>query len=305
MCAQVRNLRTGSDVYVFAKAFVIATGAVGVPQVLANSGFGSIVKEGPGRLPALGKFLCEQSIAFCQIVLKREIVDDIRTNPKFAEKVKAHQEKYPKDPLPIPFTDAEPQVMIPYTTNFPHHVQVHRDAFSYGDVGPRADSRIVVDLRFFGKQDIDPNNSVFFGPRNKPSPTMWEPGVLDMYGMPQATFEVRRSPKDLVRDHTMMNDMVNVANHLGAFLPGSLPQFMEPGLALHITGTCRIGKDRETSVADPSSKVHGINNLWVGGNGCIPDSTACNPTLTSVAIAIKGAEAIVEYLKKVKDQPYH
>lgn len=76
--------------------------------------------------------------------------------------------------------------MIPYTTAFPHHVQVHRDAFSYGDVGPRADSRIVVDLRFFGKQDIDVNNQVYFGKKATPMQS-WEAGVYDMYGMPQAT----------------------------------------------------------------------------------------------------------------------
>ena len=47
-------------------------------------------------------------------------------------------------------------------------------------------------------------------------------------------------------------------------------------------GTTRIGNDPETSVANAESRVHGIDNLWVGGNGCIPDATASNPTRTSV-----------------------
>ena len=47
-------------------------------------------------------------------------------------------------------------------------------------------------------------------------------------------------------------------------------------------GTTRIGKDPKTSVANAESRVHDIDNLWVGGNGCIPDATASNPTRTSV-----------------------
>jgi len=286
---KVRKLGTNDDVLVIAKTFIIACGAVGTPQILANSHIGGV---------ALGRFLCEQSIAFCQIVLKREIIDSIRTNPAWKERVEEHIKKHPSDPLPIPFNDPEPQVMIPYTTNFPYHCQIHRDAFSYGDVGPRADPRVVVDLRFFGKQDINENNRVFFG---MPGPfSGWQAGITDIYGMPQATFVVERSQADDLRDHEMMRDMTNVANALGAFLPGSQPQFMEPGLALHITGTTRIGTNPETSVADPSSRVHGFQNLWVGGNGCIPDSTASNPTLTSIAIALKGAESVVKYLAATK-----
>jgi len=281
----VRDLAKNADVLVLAKTVVLACGAVGTPQVLANSQI---------QPKALGHYLCEQSIAFCQIVLKRDIVEGIATNPDFAAKVAAHQKKHPKDPLPIPFDEPEPQVMIPYSHDFPWHCQIHRDAFSYGGVGPRADSRVVVDLRFFGKQEVKEENQVFFGTRE--GPLGWVAGVTDSYGMPQASFEVTRSKADLENDHRMMNDMTNVANALGGYLPGSEPQFMDPGLALHITGTTRIGTDPETSVADPSSRVHGFKNLWVGGNGCIPDSTGCNPTLTSVAIALKGADTLVEYL---------
>ncbi|KAF8867769.1 hypothetical protein CPB85DRAFT_105397 [Mucidula mucida] len=222
----VRDLATDMDVIVLVKSVVIACGAVGTPQVLANSGI---------HPQALGRYLCEQSIAFCQIVLKRDIVEDIEHNPKFADKVAAHHAKYPTDPLPIPFDEPEPQVTIPYSHEHPWHTQIHRDAFSYGGVGPRADSRV------------------------------WTPGVTDSYGMPQATFEVTRSRVDHETDHKMMNDMTDVANALGGYLPGSEPQFMEPGLALHITflqGTTRIGTDPATSVADPSSMVHGYKNIW-------------------------------------------
>ncbi|SJL07213.1 probable Pyranose 2-oxidase [Armillaria ostoyae] len=281
VAALIRDLKADCDRLVIAKAYVVACGSVCTPQILWNSNI---------RPEALGRNLTEQSIAFCQIVLKRSIVDAIRCNPDYKEQVENHCKHHPCDPLPIPFDDPEPQVTIPYSSNHKWHTQIHRDAFSYGDVGPRSDPRVVVDLRFFGKSDILDTNMVTF-----------DETYTDIYGMPQATFCVQRTREDGERDHEMMKDMTNIANILGGYLPGSEPQFMEPGLALHITGTTRIGVDPKTSVADPSSKVHGFRNLWVGGNGCIPDSTACNPTLTSVAIAIKGAESVVAYMRRIKD----
>lgn len=54
----VRDLKTDTDHFVIAKAVVIACGAVGTPQVLYNSGV---------RPWALGRFMTEQSLSFCQV----------------------------------------------------------------------------------------------------------------------------------------------------------------------------------------------------------------------------------------------
>ncbi|KDN33181.1 hypothetical protein RSAG8_13728, partial [Rhizoctonia solani AG-8 WAC10335] len=200
------------------------------------------------------------------------------------------------DPNGTPFTDPEPQITMPYTKETPWHTQIHRDAFSYGDVGSRTDPRLVVDLRYFGRQEIKPTNFITFSKDH-----------TDIYGMSQATFNVTRSDKDAEVDQRMMLAMCEAANKLGPFLPGSTPQFMAPGLALHITGTTRLGKvegqepskeELEISAANQCSQVYGHNNLYVGGNNVIPDSTACNPTRTSVAYAIKAAADIVEKLKE-------
>ena len=52
----------------------------------------------------------------------------------------------------------------------------------------------------------------------------------------------------------------------------------------------RLGEEDDgTSVADPYSRVWGYENLVVGGNALIPTATAMNPTLMSVAIAVRGA----------------
>ena len=79
--------------------------------------------------------------------------------------------------------------MIPYHSDFPWHVQIHRDSFSYGEINFKADPRVVVDLRFFGKSDISEANKVTFSPLEplKDQSGRWEPGKQDIYGMPQAT----------------------------------------------------------------------------------------------------------------------
>ncbi|PBK97966.1 hypothetical protein ARMGADRAFT_1076421 [Armillaria gallica] len=266
VAAVCRNLKTDHDILVVAKVCrndTIKYVTLTLLNVLLSSPVDRRI-----RPDVLGKNLTEQSIAFCQIVLKRSIVEAISTNPAYKDLVAEHREKHPNDPLLIPFDNPEPQVTIPYSSEHPWHTQIHRDAFSYGDVGPRSDPRVVV---------------------------TFSDDHTDIHGLPQPTFCVKRSREDGERDHRIMQDMTSIANILGGYLPGSEPQFMEAAHPLSLR--VPLVSAMTPRVADPSSKVHGLSNLWVGGNGCIPDSTACNPPLTSVAIAIKGAEYLVAYLK--------
>ena len=88
--------------HVHAKVFVLAGGAILTPQILFNSEI---------EPQALGHYLCEQPIAFCQIVLKQEIVDSIERRPEWKRKVDQHKAKNPEDPIPIPHEDLTPQVL--------------------------------------------------------------------------------------------------------------------------------------------------------------------------------------------------
>lgn len=231
-------------------------------------------------------------MAFCQIVLSRSLVDEVEhsTRPDWAKKVKEHHQEHPQDPLPFPFTDLDPQVYTPVSENYPWHTQIHRDAFSYGQVPSTIDQRLIVDLRWFGWIAPVESNSVTFSK-----------DITDQFGMPQPTFHYEVPKEDAERTHRMMEDMCLVASKLGGFLPGAEPKFLVPGSALHISGTTRAGTSKNDSVCDRYGRVWDTKNLVVGGCNVIPTGAACNPTLTAVCFAIAGADKMIEEFRSKAD----
>jgi pyranose oxidase len=274
--AEIHDLTAWRTLHIKANAYVMACNAYLTPQVLWASGI---------RPAPLGHYLTEQPMAFTQIVLRQDHVDQILEDQRFAQQIRDYRERHPEDPIPIPERDAEPQVWIPVSEERPWHCQIHRDAFHYGEIAPNVDSRLVVDLRWFGIVEPRFESKVCFSDVN-----------TDVFDMPQPTFEWVLGENDRRNQHQMMGDMLRAANALGGFLPGSEPQFVAPGLPVHVTGTTRMGTSADESVVDPNSRVWGIENLYLGGNGLIPRGSASNPTLTSVAMALKACEHLIPTL---------
>lgn len=55
----------------------------------------------------------------------------------------------------------------------------------------------------------------------------------------------------------------------------------------HHMGGTRMGDDLSTSVVDRDQKVHGMDNLYVGGSSVFATSGQCNPTTTIVALSCR------------------
>ena len=95
-CAIVRDLLSQVDHKVKANLYVICAGAVLTPQILFHSHI---------RPKALGHYLCEQPLAFCQVVLLQSLIDSIPKDHQWKAEVIKFKEDHPNDPIPIPYSD--------------------------------------------------------------------------------------------------------------------------------------------------------------------------------------------------------
>ena len=68
---------------------------------------------------------------------------------------------------------------------------------------------------------------------------------------------------------------------------------MIPGTSVHFGGTARMHARPELGVVDAHSRVHGAGNVYVGDMSVFTTGPEKNPTLTSMALAIRAADHLV------------
>lgn len=260
--ALIENLVTREQIRVEADIVIVAANTLNTPQLLWKSNI---------RPEALGRYLNDQPMVFCQIVLSQALIRTIGTPTR-------------ENPVPIPEDDPIPQVWIPFSEEHPFHCQIHRDAFPYGilsdDLG--IDHRSIVGLRWFAQKKITKESRITFSDTHK-----------DLYDMPQVTFHYILQEEDRRIVDAALQDIQKAAAALGGYLTGEEPRMLPRGSSLHYMGTFRMGPDNDgTSVCDANSRVWEYENLFLGGNGIIPSALACNPTLTNVALALRAVDNI-------------
>ena len=60
----------------------------------------------------------------------------------------------------------------------------------------------------------------------------------------------------------------------------------------HQMGSCRMGADPATTVADPWGQLHDTKGVWIGDASAFPTASGVNPMLTIMALARRTAGAI-------------
>jgi choline dehydrogenase-like flavoprotein len=264
----VRDLTGDTEHEVRARYVVVAADALRTPQVLFASGV---------RPPALGRYLNDQP----QMVFAVRLRDVEHT---------AEEEHDPRGDTAI--TEQSGVSWVPYTDAEPFHGQVMQlDASPIplvGDDVPAPGS--IVGLGWFTGKDLQDSDRVEFSDDE-----------TDEYGMPRPRIHYRLTERDHETLGRAREAILRAARSLGEFI-GDAPIMLAGGASLHYQGTTRMGpSDDGTSVCGPTSEVWGVSGLYVAGNNVIPTPIACNPTLTSVALAVGGARDIAARLAAGSD----
>jgi pyranose oxidase len=263
----VEDLRSRETSFFPADLVVVAADAFRSPQLLWASGI---------RPAALGRYLTEHHVVISTVSLDADRMSERVTDAELEGEL-ARRAMNPADPVAavnrIPFSEPDHpfslQVMYAENPPFPldpaHPHAGNRWGYVNMGYGVRKHPRVEDGVRF----DDD---------------------ELDYRGMPNMTIEYALTEVEDAEIAAATERLRRAGGALGTFIAD--PRLLPNGSSLHYMGTMRAGAaDDGTSVADPYSRVWGIDNLVVGGNALIPTANTMNPTLMSTALAVRGARA--------------
>lgn len=171
----------------------------------------------------------------------------------------------------IPFSDSRPmQGAVTALASSPWNLPVD-DKGALNQIGLAV---------WYGSKDIQHADSVQFSHEE-----------ADFYGMPKMRIQYEHTAKDRQTIDQLRALSLRTIERIGT--PLAEPALAVGGSSIHYQGAVRMGAiDDGTSVCDDFSRVWGVENLYVGGNGVIPTATASNPTLTAVALAWRAARRL-------------
>ncbi|CAM3992080.1 GMC oxidoreductase [Paenibacillus alkaliterrae] len=121
------------------------------------------------------------------------------------------------------------------------------------------------------------------------------PLMKDEYGVPMLQVDFSYSEQD----EAVMAQMADAVKTFAAVMGASMePEIQRiTGRDYHEAGTCRMGDDPATSATNRFGQIHNVSGLYVADNSVLPSTGAANPTLTTVAMAIRTADHIAQNLR--------
>jgi choline dehydrogenase-like flavoprotein len=120
--------------------------------------------------------------------------------------------------------------------------------------------------------------------------------VKDAWGLPALRMTYRDHPNDLRMMEWMKDRALEILDAAGAKTKWHAP-VAEQEFAVHLLGTCRMGKDPKTSVINSDHRTHDVPNLFLCDGSSLVTSGRGQPTMTIEALAFRAADRITALAK--------
>ena len=126
-----------------------------------------------------------------------------------------------------------------------------------------------------------------------------DPKIVDKFGIPvlRITMSWGENEKAMIPD--MAVSAIKMLEAAGArnIEPFTVLDRV-PGYGIHEMGTARMGLDSKTSVLNGFLRTHDIDNLYVMDASSFVSGGCQNPTLTIMALAVRGCDHLMEEMKR-------
>ncbi|HXJ41482.1 MAG TPA: GMC family oxidoreductase [Bryobacteraceae bacterium] len=122
-----------------------------------------------------------------------------------------------------------------------------------------------------------------------------DPAVRDARGVPVSRITYHQHPRNAEIEQFMADRCADLLREAGAKSVVT-PQIVRESVAgpsTHQLGSCRMGKDPVSSVADRTGRVHSVPNVYIADGSLLVNPGGYNPSLTIQALAYWVSAAIV------------
>jgi choline dehydrogenase-like flavoprotein len=126
-----------------------------------------------------------------------------------------------------------------------------------------------------------------------------DPKVVDKFGIPvlRITMTWGENEKAMIPDMAVSATQMLEAAGAKKIEPFTVLDRV-PGYGIHEMGTARMGRDTKKSVLNGFLRTHDIDNLYVMDASSFVSGGCQNPTLTIMALAVRGCDHLMEEMKR-------
>ncbi len=126
-----------------------------------------------------------------------------------------------------------------------------------------------------------------------------DPDVRDQWGVPVARVTHRTHARNAEQQQWLAGQVEILLKEAGAKFTVRGPIVAEHagGVGQHQLGSCRMGNDSKSSVADRYGRVHDVPNVFIADGSLMPNSGGSNPSLTIQALSYWVGEHLVKSWK--------